>query len=167
MRKLCSIRLTVFACCFCLLYACATTENPREGGLFGYNPQAYEKRKAEREAKLNALEEEKTTAKQKTVELESEKDLKTKEHSELEQQTKSLDKDIDRLEDLIASLKVNTEKERKRLWGINVKLDAVKKELAQVKSDPAIPTELKEKEVERLKKKIDDLLAEAEELSKL
>lgn len=47
-----------------LLSGCAgTTADPRQGGLFSYNPDAYEKRLAEREKHLATIESD--TAKQK------------------------------------------------------------------------------------------------------
>ena len=167
MKYFSSLRFLVIACCVALMCSCATTEDPREGGLFGYNPEAYEKRKAEREAKLKELEAEKAAAKQTTDDLENEKARKTQQNVELEEKSKRLDQEIGKLDDLIANMRVRTEDQRKRLWGINVKLDAVKKELAEVKAASTMSSELKEKEIERLQQKLDQLLAEAEELSKL
>lgn len=47
-----------------LLSGCAgSTTDPRQGGLFSYNPDAYEKRLDDREAHLSAIE--RDTAKQK------------------------------------------------------------------------------------------------------
>jgi archaellum component FlaC len=39
----------------CPLVGCATTDDPRQGGLFSYNPKAYEQRLAERRAALQEI----------------------------------------------------------------------------------------------------------------
>ena len=56
--------LCIVGCCV-LLPACAGgggSSDPRQGGLFGYNPKAYERRIQEREARLNASSEEAKSA---------------------------------------------------------------------------------------------------------
>lgn len=53
-----------------LLNGCAgSTTDPRQGGLFSYNPDAYEKRLSDRERHLSSVENDTATQKQKSARL--------------------------------------------------------------------------------------------------
>lgn len=53
-----------------LLNGCAgKTTDPRQGGLFSYNPDAYEKRLADREQKLSGIESDTAAQKRKSAQL--------------------------------------------------------------------------------------------------
>jgi len=52
-----------------LLSGCATTTDPRKGGLFSYNPDAYEKRLDDRRNKLHSVEKDTTVQKQRSKTL--------------------------------------------------------------------------------------------------
>ena len=65
--------LFIVGCCV-LLPGCAAdggTTDPRKGGLFSYNPKAYERRAQEREARLNANSEEARAAQDEQTSLEA------------------------------------------------------------------------------------------------
>lgn len=53
------------------LCSCATTDDPSKGGLFSYNPDAYEKRQQERRTKLKQLREEEDAGKARQTELQA------------------------------------------------------------------------------------------------
>lgn len=53
-----------------LLNGCAGgTTDPRKGGLFSYNPEAYEQRLADRERELSSIERDTTAQKHKSTHL--------------------------------------------------------------------------------------------------
>ena len=53
-----------------ILSGCAgTTTDPRRGGLFSYNPKAYEQRLADRERELSAIEQDTAAQKRKSAQL--------------------------------------------------------------------------------------------------
>ena len=53
-----------------LLNGCAgKTTDPRQGGLFSYNPDAYEKRLADREGELSGVESDTAAQKRKSAQL--------------------------------------------------------------------------------------------------
>lgn len=63
--------LAVFA--ILLLNGCVgSTTDPRQGGLFSYNPDAYEKRLADKENQLAAVENDTATQKSKSTRLKEE-----------------------------------------------------------------------------------------------
>ncbi|MCL1985005.1 MAG: hypothetical protein FWG59_00960, partial [Betaproteobacteria bacterium] len=58
-------KVVLSLCALALLTGCAgTTTDPSQGGLFSYQPQAYEQRKLEREARLKELEQERIAQEQ-------------------------------------------------------------------------------------------------------
>ena len=69
------MRLLLCLCvCGALLSACAAdsgTTDPRKGGLFSYNPKAYERRAQEREERLNASSEEARAAQDEQTQLQA------------------------------------------------------------------------------------------------
>lgn len=52
-----------------LLSGCATTTDPRQGGLFSYNPSAYEQRLSDKEQNLAGIESDTSKEKHKTKQL--------------------------------------------------------------------------------------------------
>lgn len=160
-------KLLLLACTILLLGSCATTDDPREGGLFSYDPEAYEKRLVERRERLTKLEEKQEAEKQKSTELDEQKVRTADSLEDLAEKSKDLDKEIDKLEELIKNSKVRSEEKKQELWKINVELQAVKKKLARLKSESSSDVAAKEKDIERLKMRIDELLKEAEELGNL
>jgi PBP1b-binding outer membrane lipoprotein LpoB len=62
-----------------LLSGCAgSTTDPRKGGLFSYDPDAYEQRLAERESHLAAIEKDTASQKHKSAHLKKELSLEKK-----------------------------------------------------------------------------------------
>jgi hypothetical protein len=55
---------------------CSTTTDPRQGGLFGYNPTAYEHRLDERRQMLDALERNKQQSQEEAQQLQNETEEK-------------------------------------------------------------------------------------------
>jgi len=152
-----------------ILSGCATsqtTTDPRKGGLFSYNPEAYKERIDERKARQSELEMQKAEEEQKSKDLEEQVALKRSERDALAKKIAALDSDIDKIEKQIANARTDTDAQKHAQWKINTKLKVLKKKLAAAKSSK-VDTKAKEREVERLKKEIDRLLEEAEALSKL
>jgi chromosome segregation ATPase len=73
-----------------VLTGCATTTDPRQGGLFSYNPQAYEQRLEERRSTLEALQ--KNAEDQQRLEREAEE--KRQVLAEQQQQLIALDTEL-------------------------------------------------------------------------
>ncbi len=152
----------------CFTLGCQqTTTDPRKGGLFGYNPDAYEKRLQERRSTKDELERQQTAEEQKTRQLQGEIALKESEKEALQKQIADLDDEIARIEIKMATAKLDTEEQKRAQWKISTKLQSLKGQLTTAKSPSNPATTAKKKEVERLKKEIDRLLEEAEALSTL
>ena len=150
-----------------LTAGCQTTDDPRQGGLFGYNPEAYERRLAEKQAKLDQAEQEAAAEQERSRTLEAEAASKMEERDLLAEDLASLEADLERAETELASFKGRTEAAEKKRWQLSVRLKSTKSRLARLKSSQGSDQETMKAEIKRLQERIDRLLEEAEELSKM
>ncbi len=82
-----------------LLAGCAgQTTDPRQGGLFSYNPDAYNQRLQERQSHLSQVEQDNRVAEDQALSLESERTAREKENSILRAKIKKLSASAARLE---------------------------------------------------------------------
>ena len=149
------------------IWGCQTTDDPKKGGLFSYNPKAYERRLEDRKSELETLERDTARQKQAAEELEATRAQKTAERDSLRREIKLLDDDIISLEKKIEGIQAKTKSQESEKWRMNVKVKALKAELENLRSTPQDDVEAKEKEIEALKQKIDLLLEEAEALTRM
>jgi chromosome segregation ATPase len=117
-----------------VLSACATTDNPREGGFFGgvqgINSGAYDKRIEEREDSLQRLNAIKQELGEEQAHLSSEKQRKQARLAGLQQQLAQLDKET-------AQLSRQLDQRRSELAGEKAKTARLKQDLAQLRQDVA------------------------------
>jgi len=151
----------------CILINCETTDNPRSGGLFSYNPKAYEKRLDERQKRLDELENQQAMEKQASEQLEKEIVQKKSEKDVLNKKISALEKDMTWLKKRIQNANTETKQEEKELSEIRVKMKTIEKELLEIKSTTSEDIQSQKKEIQRLERTIDELLKEAEALSKM
>lgn len=151
-------------CGLLILAGCASTDDPRHGGLFSYSPEKYEQRLADREARLAAIEEEQSWELDRQAALKKARDSRTKEIRQLKSDQARMDKKI---RDLKRSGKSSEAAELAR------KNEALKKELAEIESRSRTadtsPAEIaaKREKIRQLKQEREALEAEAEVLSGL
>jgi chromosome segregation ATPase len=160
---LCILLAASIAICF----GCIGTDDPRRGGLFSYNPRAYKKRQAQRRERLAELEKEEEATRQRSGELEEEAAQKRGEKDALAEKLADLDQDIAYLEEVVSDTQAKTKKQQEKLLQLKAQVKTVKRKLTKIKSESSIDSEARKKEIERLKKKIDDLFEEAEALSRM
>ncbi|KAA3599761.1 MAG: hypothetical protein D8M57_03535 [Candidatus Scalindua sp. AMX11] len=138
---------------------CQTTTDPRRGGLFSYNPRAYEKRLDDRRSQKIALKRENTVMQQNSENLKEQFTNKQAEEDERARQIAVLDKEIDMIEGEIANSTLRTDLQKHAKWKIDLELKGMKKKLTD--------TGLKERELRELKDELARLMEEAEMLSDL
>jgi chromosome segregation ATPase len=162
-------RLVVVGCLAALsgLVGCQTTSDPRQGGLFSYNPQAYEQRLAERQARLEHIERQTAAEQQRSRELEATLDEKEAERQARARDLEALDEDIAQVEAELQAFEGKTAAAEQKHWQLGVRLKSVKKQLAEVRAEQHADVEEKKQEIDRLRRTLDRLLAEAEALSKM
>ena len=139
-----------------VLTGCATTTDPRQGGLFSYNPQAYQQRLDERRNTLAALGN--NAAEQQRLEREAEE--KREVLAEQKKQLVALDTELDAVYQRMATYQAqNQEKAAEKarlehdLRQAKARLDALKKE----ESVGADAVEKKKAQIKQLKTDIENL----------
>ena len=149
-----------------LLAGCAgQTTDPRQGGLFSYNPQAYEQRLQERQSHLSQVEQENRAAEDQALSLESERAAREQENVSLRAKIKKLSASVSRLEkDIKAKQAKNAaqKKEQQRLL-----TEAGGLQSASRATDNIADPEEKRLELQRLQEHRDKLEKEAANLMKL
>jgi chromosome segregation ATPase len=147
------------------VFGCATTDDPRQGGLFGYNPAAYQRRIAERETTLTALKQEDAVQRDQMAHLEQEQRRKRNEKEAAALRLADMDRQTSAIEKKISAARIQTAAQQREYEDINARLHQVKREMAGAASgdDDAARRE----EIERLNAEIDRLLQEADALSNL
>ena len=145
---------------FMLSLVCqTTTTDPRKGGLFSYNPEAYEKRLDDRRRIKTDLERQNVEIQQESRKRESDYSTKQAEQDIIAKQVASLDEELDNVKKSIADITVRTDLQKHAKWKINLKLKNLQNKLGD--------NERKEHDLKELKKELDNLLEEAEALSNL
>lgn len=146
---------------FMLSLGCeTTTTDPRQGGLFSYNPKAYEKRLEDRRNQRTVLEKQNAQMQKGTEILKGESAGKQAELDEMAAKVASLDEEVNKIEKEIANATLSTDAQKHAKWKLDLKLNGLKSKLTDT-------TDLKEKELKKLQKDLDNLLEEAMALSNL
>ena len=162
--------ISIAGCLFILLslQACisSTETDPRKGGLFGYNPKAYEQRIEERKATLATTEADTQEAGLATRQLETSKQEKLLSHEALKTKLTALYSESGKLQKQLELIKVNNagqEQELKRLQG---EVTALRSKTIKTNNSNTSDA-VKQTEIKRLQQHMDKLLEEAEALSAL
>lgn len=138
------------------------TTDPRQGGLFSYNPKAYERRLLDRKENVSALEKSTQSSQEKSSRIETDKWAQEKEKVALETKLQKLSLSIASLEKNVQESKIKTDAQKREQKRIIKEIGSMKSsfKLADAMEDPSE----KKLEVERLKKKRDKLETEAADL---
>ena len=152
-----------------LISGCATTTDPRKGGLFSYNPKAYEARLDQRKSELSSIEKDTNIQKIESKILESKLSQNKNRFQELTEDINHLNVNLTFLQKKLEKSKVNTKKQESKKATILNKLKKVKQEVANLKNTPYKTKNIKEKEekLAKLQNEFDSLMQEAELLSQL
>ena len=161
------LRNAILCLCFALISSCATTDDPRQGGLLSYwahGEAAYQKRLNERNHALDSLERQGDRERQLSSDLEAEREAKL---AELERQRRmlvSLDASLDGIKKKIVALKAVTatqQKEKQRLEG---EVKRLRDGIGALQKDTQLTVQEKKQRTEKLNAEIESLLAVAASL---
>ena len=149
-----------------LLTGCAGgSTDPRTGGLLSYNPDAYEQRLQERQAKLAAIRQGNESLQAESSQLEAEKSARLEEKA-------SVEKELKKVKSSVAALEKNIKAKQTRTTGQQEEQQRLLKEVESIKTatkatDNVADPEEQRLELERLKSRRDKLEKEAANLMKL
>ncbi|MGD9947592.1 MAG: hypothetical protein AB7U29_03820 [Desulfobulbus sp.] len=149
-----------------LLGGCAgQTTDPHQGGLFSYNPQAYEQRLQDRRENLSQAEQANRDAEAESAALESERASRQKEKAALRRQVKKLSSSISKLEKGIKAQETKTMAQKQEQQRILAELKSL--EASSRNTDNIEDPEEKRLELKRLQQRRDQLEKEAASLMRL
>lgn len=163
--------ITTAAGCLLIIFslgACAssTETDPHKGGLFGYNPKAYEKRIEERKAKLAETESDTQNAKQKSKLLDAAKNEKMAQHEALKNKLAALYSESGKLQKKLDQAKTANAGQEQELKRLQNEVTSLRSSTLKINTSSASDAD-KQKKIKQLQQKIDKLLEEAEALSSL
>lgn len=165
MNRIVSVLIMASVCLACM--QCATTTDPREGGLFSYNPKAYEQRLQERQTRLKELEAQKEEEQRKQQELQGKLSSQKALHDEVSEKVGTLEKSITHLDEVLSKSRAHSHEDEKNLVQTHIKLKALKEEVARIRAGSTPGVEAQKKEIKRLSDIVEQILKEAEALSKM
>jgi chromosome segregation ATPase len=140
---------------------CNMTDDPRQGGLFSYSPDKYERRLQDREARLASIEAEQAAEERQSSSLSRDLTVKQKEVAKLKAslnaEQKKIDSQLNRIKKDKSKAAQAAELSRKNA--------AIRQDAARI--DTIDDNAAKKKEIQALRKRLEELKMEADALSRL
>lgn len=153
-------------CLALLLTGCGgQTTDPRQGGLFSYNPDAYEQRLHERRDHLSQVEQDNRSAEAESTALEGERASRQQEKADLQRQVRKLSASIAKMEKDIKVKQAKTKAQQQEQQHILAELNNLKS--ASRNADNIEDPEEKRLQLQRLQQRRDQLEKEAAGLMRL
>ena len=159
--------LCVVGCCV-LLSGCAAdggTTDPRKGGLFSYNPKAYERRIQDREARLNTSSEEARAAQDEQTRLEASVAAQERRNAEARKKTDTMNAELAKTRRVLDAVKTRDARMQASLDEMRHRHAELSGQLGGLAREPDRPGAQAERE--RLDAEIQRLKREAEALGAL
>lgn len=144
-----------------VLCGCATSDDPRQGGLFGYwatGEAGYEKRLEEKRESLETMQEQTRIADDRTASLEAERDQRAAQVQEATALLTSLDEELSALEQTTASLQLDTELQHEQRAELQQEMDNVQDQLKTIRNFPLDETQ--ESAIQDRRRKLGELQKE-------
>jgi chromosome segregation ATPase len=140
-----------------LAVGCATTDDPRQGGLFGYNPTAYEARLEQRRQNLTALQQNQQQEEEQTRQLES--DVQTRE-AMLESERarlREIDDELARAQRNIDQYQARTNAQQTEKQRLTREFKRLQGKVVALKNNQQLAEAEKKKEIESIKREMNEL----------
>ena len=167
MRRCLRNCLYALACC-CLSAACAVesgSDDPRQRGLFGYNPKGYERRIQERETRLTANRSENTAALEEGTRLEASTAAEGRKKTAAQQRLQTMNGQLAEIERTLGAVKAEDARDRHALEYLRARRSRLSGRLGVLEEREESPATRAESE--RLGMEIQRLAREAEALGAL
>ena len=152
--------------CALLLSGCfGMTTDPSQGGLFAYNPEAYQARQQQQTATLNAMQSYRQQTEVENQQLAQQKNALAAEVQQQEKQLRALKSDMKSLQNSIAEMKKGNEAQRQHAAALEKRQKGLQAELTAASG--IANTAQRAKLIQELQKELKALEQEAEDLSSL
>ncbi|MBU1196620.1 MAG: hypothetical protein KKE62_10775 [Proteobacteria bacterium] len=144
----------------------STETDPRKGGLFGYNPKAYEKRIEERKAILADTESDTQSAKLESRKLDETRQEKQARYEAMKTRLAALYSESGKLQQQLEQAKTANARQEQELKRLQDQVAALRTDTIKVNTSSASDS-AKQETIKQLQQKMDTLLKEAADLSSL
>jgi len=159
LSSLCALALFVLTGC------AGTTTDPKQGGLFSYNPEAYQQRKQEREDRLKELEREQIAAEQRQAELTQTAAEKKSQQAAMQQKLKAANAESAKLEKKLKAFNAQNEAQKAALADLKARQARIQADIEANQSGKGGSD--RQVEAERLRREVERLAKDTEALSSL
>lgn len=144
----------------------STETNPRKGGLFGYNPKAYEKRIEERKAILADTESDTQSARRESQKLDESKKEKLAQHEAIKNRLAALYSESGKLQKQLEQAKTANARQEQELKRLQDQVAALRTDTLKINTS-GVSDSAKQETIKQLQQKMDTLLTQAADLSSL
>ena len=159
MRKKLSLCLFIV-----LLSGCATTDDPRHGGLFSYNPTAYERRLGQRREHLATVQQDQQHEEEQQRLLESDVQSKQDILETERERLRVLDHDLERLQANITRYQARSKAQQSEKQRLGKEAKRLKGQIVTLRNNHKLAQEEKEKQIASLQR---DMLELSQHTSQL
>jgi len=151
-----------------LLTGCAgTTTDPSQGGLFSYNPEAYQQRKQEREDRLKELEREQIAEEQRQAALTQTAAEKKNQQAAMQQKLKAANAESAKLEKKLKAFNAQNEAQKAALADLKARQARIQADIEASSKSGKGGSGDRQVEAERLRREVERLAKDTEALSSL
>ena len=155
----------ILGCCVLLPGCAGGSSDPRKGGLFSYNPQAYERRIQEREARLNASSEEAKSAQEEQTRLQASVEERERRSAEARKRLETMNEELTKTRRVLDAVKTRDARAQASLDEMRRRHEELSRRRGSLEKEPDRPGAQAERE--RLDADIQRLKREAEALGAL
>jgi septal ring factor EnvC (AmiA/AmiB activator) len=141
-----------------LIFGCATTDDPRQGGLWSYNPEAYEKRLEERRVALREIQGNQRNEENTTKHLKSELSAKKEKFTKEEERLESLTEELSKIRHDINQYQAKTNAQYNKKKRVQNEIQRLNNQIKALQDQAQLSEIEKDKKITSLKREINELL---------
>lgn len=140
-----------------LAVGCATTDDPRQGGLFGYNPTAYEARLHQRRQNLTGLQQNQQQEEAQARQLESDVQTRQAMLDSEQARLREIDDELARVQRNIDQYQARTNAQQAEKQRLGREFKRLQGKMAALKKNQQLAETEKHKEIESIKRDMNEL----------
>ncbi len=145
---------------------CATTDDPRQGGLFSYSPTAYERRLEQRRQNLTALQQNQREEEERSQQLESGIQTRQALLDQERERIRLLDAELARLQQHINQRQTQTAAQKAEKQRLRQELKRLQAQVSALGHESPLAQAEKESKIDSIKREIDELSKLASQLAR-
>jgi chromosome segregation ATPase len=148
---------TIIGLFILLVAGCATTDDPRQGGLFSYNSGTYEARLEQRHQNLAALQENQHQEEEPARQLESDVQIRQAMLERERERIHGLDADLVRLQQNINQYQARTKAQQAEKQHLGREIKRLQGQIGSLRNNQQLAQVEKEKQIASIQREINEL----------